>query len=61
MIEVGEYIKDVYGRIGKVYEYSCGTYRTKKFGASSGEIVKHSKNIIDLVEARRLCKWSKSY
>lgn len=49
-IEVGEYIKDIFGRIGKVNEISCGTYRTKKFGASSGEIVKHSHNLINLIE-----------
>ena len=50
MIEVGEYIKDIYGRIGKIFEYDCGTYITKKFGASSGEILKHSKDLIDLIE-----------
>lgn len=49
-IEVGDYIKDIYSRIGKIKSYSNGTYFTEKFGASSGEIVKHSKNIIDLIE-----------
>lgn len=50
-IEVGDYIKDIFGRIGKIKSYSNGTYFTEKFGASSGEIVKpSSKNIIDLIE-----------
>lgn len=49
-MEIGYYIKDIFGRIGKIKSYSNGTYFTEKFGASSGEIVKHSKNIIDLIE-----------
>ena len=49
-IKVGDYIRDIFGRIGKVYTYSCGTYRTNKFGASLGEIVKYSSDIIGLIE-----------
>lgn len=49
-ISIGEYVRDIFGRIGQIYQYDHGTYRTKKFGASSGEIVKHSFDIIDLIE-----------
>ena len=49
-IKVGEYVRTKDGKIGKIYNYSCGTYKTKMFGASSGEIAKHNQNIIDLIE-----------
>lgn len=49
-IKVGDYCKDIYGRIGKIKSYSNGTYFTGKFGANSGEIVIHSSNIIDLIQ-----------
>lgn len=49
-IKVGDYCKDIYGRIGKIKSYSNGTYFTGKFGANSGEIVIHSPNIIDLIQ-----------
>lgn len=49
-IRIGDYCKDIYGRIGKIKSYSNGTYFTGKFGANSGEIVIHSPNIIDLIQ-----------
>lgn len=52
-IKVGDYCKDIYGRIGKIKSYSNGTYFTGKFGANSGEIVIHIPNIIDLIQVRR--------
>lgn len=71
MIEVGEYVRSlVNGSISKVLEISdlleepnIKYYKTGKFtGFCSTEEynVKHSKNLIDLMEVRRLCKWRKS-
>lgn len=55
-IEIGEYVKDIYSRIGKIQRYSNGTYFTEKFGASTGEIVKHSKNIKDMLKTGDIIK-----
>lgn len=35
-------------------------YVTNEADVDFDEIIKHSKNIIDLIEERRLCKWRKS-
>lgn len=61
-IEVGEYIKDNKGNIGKVigiFDGHCtakyhiefkGNVKVKRQYLSTNSIVKHSKNIIDLIE-----------
>lgn len=64
-IEVGEYIRTNNGNIAKIVEIrkkdrDCDTYYITDVITASGffeHIKKHSKNIIDLIEARRLCKW----
>lgn len=67
-IKVGEYVRSlVNGGISKVLEISdlleepnIKYYKTGKFtGFCSTELyqVKHSTNILDLIEVRRLCKW----
>lgn len=64
MIEVGEYVKYNDGTISKVLdidENSSFDLLCEKFTLSSAFVVKHSKNIIDLIEVRRLCEWVFSY
>ncbi len=62
-IEVGEYVRTKLS-IGKVksigglenelvYFKNCNGLKC----VEKNEIVKHSKNIIDLIEERRLCEW----
>lgn len=56
-IEVGEYLRTQGGYIYKALGeqlYLDNTGETVNF---IEEIIKHSKNIIDLIEKRRLCKW----
>lgn len=73
-IEVGEYGRTNLGRImkfawleqepGKIYENFVLLIKNNKiindfYYFEEGEkIVKHSENIIDLIEERRLCKWA---
>lgn len=71
-IEIGEYIRTNKGNIGKVIGIFDGHYmakyhiefqgniKTKRQYLSTKTIVKHSKNIIDLIEERRFCKWKKN-
>lgn len=70
-IKVGEYVRSlVNGGISKVLgvsdlleEPNIKYYKTGKFtGFCSTELynVKHSPNLIDIIEERRLCKWRKS-
>lgn len=48
-IKIGEYFRT---KKGKIHKWSKGrTY------IGQDEILKHSKNIIDLIEKRRLCEW----
>lgn len=69
MIEVGEYVRTKRG-IAKVLEVK--TVQPKMYGQhdvaylidkcprmyiTDTEFIKHSKNIIDLIEVRRFCKW----
>ena len=71
MIEVGEYVridKDYrvialgIGKVNKTVEESI--YVKNNFelpiAIDKNNITKHSKNIIDLIEVRRLCKWTKN-
>ena len=56
-IEKGEYVRNREGRIDKVInpDYYMSQYiECEKLLISRDSIVKHSKNIIDLVEERRL-------
>lgn len=59
-IKVGEYVRLKNGIIRKFKKYVNNEdieltrpYNTCKIK----EIVKHSKNIIDVIEVRRLCEW----
>lgn len=74
-IKVGEYVRTDNGEIHKVEDIEdlrihietekimfrnwvedyYGCHKEVRF------IVKHSSNIIDIIEERRLCKWKKSY
>lgn len=65
-IEVGEYVRTKHS-IGKfkniggldnelVYFKNCDGLKC----VNKDEIVIHSRNIIDLIEVRRLCKWLSS-
>lgn len=66
-IEVGDYVRTKEGEIHKVIKiieddgdwdyYCCGN----NVGYFAMDIAKHSKNIIDLIEKRRLCKWRTSF
>lgn len=67
-IKVGEYVRSlVNGRISKILEISdlleepgIKYYKTGNltgFCSTENYQVKHSFNIIDLIEVRRLCKW----
>lgn len=66
-IKIGEYIRNRYGLIVKVNEiqdYSEDDdiwYEEEILkGAWKSMVVKHSFNLIDIIEERRLCKWRKS-
>lgn len=66
-MEVGEYVRTDKGFIGKVSEIDNGyvfsdddldvSYSEYRQYVEFKEIKKHSKNIIDLIEERRLCEW----
>ena len=63
MIEVGEYVRTKKGKIDKVTNDNCYMpqyIECKKSLLYKEDIIKHSKNIIDLIEVRRLCKWLSS-
>ena len=60
-IKVGEYVRTKKDGICKLLNIEndymwCG-YVDKPFWLRKDNIVKHSKNVIDLIEVRRLCKW----
>lgn len=67
-IEVGEFVRTDKGNIGKVVETRLGLNKDTElhqtiYMLDNGlwtildYIVKHSKQLIDLVEVRRFCKW----
>lgn len=56
-IEVGEHIRTTYGGIYKIEDEEESDVLRDMF---YGNITKHSKNIIDLIEVRRLCEWRKN-
>ena len=63
-IKVGEYIRNKYGDIDKVKYISKYDDSDIHINTMRGEIyyrpreiVKHSPNLIDIIEERRLCKW----
>ena len=63
VIEAGEYVRTENGKIDKVV--SNNYHMEKYIEAEKGfifcnSIVKHSKQLIDLIEIRRYCKWKKS-
>lgn len=58
-IEVGYYIRSYSGSIGKVTNIEGNfLYENENLICFEPHVVKISKNIIDLIEVRRLCKWS---
>ena len=72
-IEIGEYIRTIDGYIRKIDNINTGRkitiygehildipYKNSQ-SVAKNKIVKHSKNIIDLIKKRRLCKWKRSY
>ena len=63
VIEAGEYVRTKNGKIDKVVSnnYYLEKYiKTEKGFIFCKNIVKHSKQLIDLIEIRRYCKWKKS-
>ena len=59
-IKVGEYVRTKYGEIGIITQVYPQIKWIKKVNPSLLDyniIKKHSFNIIDLIEVRRLCKW----
>ena len=62
-IKVGEYVRTKNGKIDKVKnnDYYMKQYIECEKGLYLREnITKHSENLIDLIEVRRLCKWKTS-
>ena len=72
-IQIGEYVRSKKGLIAKVCAYQDLTtyddknisvtfhsFDTEKCSIADVEIAKHSFNIIDLIEVRRLCEWKKN-
>ena len=67
-IQVGEYVRTNNGHIGKLIRierddidislkwYVFDDKKNERY-INKPYIVKHSKNIIDLIEERRFCKW----
>ena len=53
-IKVGEFIRTDDGRIYKLEDLQDEVFLNDKF---YNNIVKHSPNLIDIIEERRLCKW----
>ena len=58
MIEVGEYVR-VNGIMGKVEQIGNSLFWLEDGSSYSltDKNIKHSKNIIDVIEVRRLCGW----
>ena len=54
-IKVGEYIRTKLGDIKKITEGF--EFVIERYNESFNKIVKHSPNLIDIIEKRRLCKW----
>lgn len=66
-IEVGEYVRTKEGELHKVikiieddgdWDYYCCENNVGYFAM---DIANHSKQLIDLIEKRRLCKWRTSF
>lgn len=63
MIEVGEYVRTKKGQID-IFKENDENYmfaRCEKKTYWKLDIVKHSKNIIDLIEVRRLREWVSNF
>lgn len=65
-LEIGEYIRDKEGNITRL-QNTLNLDRVvylflgeDGYQYSDNSILKHSKNIIDLIEVRRLCEWKKN-
>ena len=58
MIEIEDYVR-INGVIGKVEQIGNSLFWLEDGSSYSltDKNIKHSKNIIDLIEVRRFCKW----
>lgn len=62
-IKVGDYVRTKNGKIRKVKDTVAQYYITDRLNISDNNqftkenIVKHSKDIKELIEKRRFCKW----
>lgn len=65
-IKVGDWIRDREGHITKIIQ-TLSLFKDVElylgedgYQYSDNAIVKHSPNLIDIIEERRLCKWKRS-
>ena len=65
-IKVGDWIRDREGNITKIIQ-TLSLFKDVElylgedgYQYSDNAIVKHSSNLIDIIEERRLCKWKKN-
>lgn len=56
MIEVNEYVRTDKGYIFKVDEEKKNLLIANFLDVEYGKMIKHSKQLIDLIEVRRFCK-----
>ena len=59
-IEFNDYVRTDKGYIFKIDEEKKNLQILKFLDVEYGNIIKHSNNIIDLIEERRLCEWNES-
>ena len=58
-IKVGEYVRTKEGNIYKYTDEIRNDIQLQEFIlCNKGKAIKHSPNIIDLIEVRRLCEWT---
>ena len=60
MIEVNEYVRPDKGYIFKVNEEKKNLQIAIFLDVEYGKMIKHSKQLIDLIEEGGLCKWNGS-
>ena len=60
-IEVEEYVRTNKGYIFKIDEEKKNLQIANFLDVEYGKITKHSKQLIDLIEVRRFCKWGGNF